>query len=135
MLWLDTSQSPPQLKRWSGSEWEIVNDVEVGATNRASRSLIRAQGSCTVNVEDYTYSIDCPTTAYDGCGLKIDESIFEAGKSYVLSFKIRKGSGALVGIGGHSSAFLTKQMVCDGNEALGAWNTGLALPNDTNTHS
>ncbi len=33
LLWLDTSQSPPQLKRWSGTEWELVNEVSIGGTN------------------------------------------------------------------------------------------------------
>jgi len=33
MLWLDTSLNPPVLKRWSGSEWQILNEVEVGGVN------------------------------------------------------------------------------------------------------
>ena len=36
MLWLDTSLSPMQLKRWNGTEWEVVNDPEnirVGGRN------------------------------------------------------------------------------------------------------
>lgn len=28
MLWLDTSESPSVLKRWTGSEWEIVDDKQ-----------------------------------------------------------------------------------------------------------
>lgn len=32
-LWMDISKSPPVLKRWSGSEWETINEVEVGGVN------------------------------------------------------------------------------------------------------
>ena len=32
-MWLDTSLNPPVLKRWSGSEWQILNEVEVGGVN------------------------------------------------------------------------------------------------------
>lgn len=38
MLWLDTSQSPAVLKRWSGSTWEIVNQPQVGGVNLISDS-------------------------------------------------------------------------------------------------
>lgn len=31
--WLDISVKPPVLKRWDGSKWEIVNDVQVGGRN------------------------------------------------------------------------------------------------------
>lgn len=27
MLWLDTGVKPPLLKRWTGSQWETVNDT------------------------------------------------------------------------------------------------------------
>lgn len=32
-LWLDTSQTPPVLKRRSGAEWETVNEIDVGGRN------------------------------------------------------------------------------------------------------
>lgn len=38
MLWLDTSQSPPVLKRWSGNAWETINEVEVGGVNLIANS-------------------------------------------------------------------------------------------------
>lgn len=33
MLWLDTSQTPSVLKRWTGSDWEEVSDAQVGGVN------------------------------------------------------------------------------------------------------
>ena len=33
LLWLDTSQSPPILKRYTGAEWEVVGDIEIGGRN------------------------------------------------------------------------------------------------------
>lgn len=33
MLWMDTSQTPSVLKRWTGAEWEVVNEQIVGGTN------------------------------------------------------------------------------------------------------
>ena len=32
-VWLDTSVKPPLLKRWDGTKWETVNDVQVGGRN------------------------------------------------------------------------------------------------------
>jgi hypothetical protein len=44
LLWLDTSQSPPVLARWSGSAWEQVNTPRVGGVNligsSASHTLV-----------------------------------------------------------------------------------------------
>lgn len=37
-LWLDSSIVPNQLKRWTGSSWAIVNDVQVGGTNLVKNS-------------------------------------------------------------------------------------------------
>ena len=31
MLWLDTSASPPMLRRWNGTAWEDVGDSGAGA--------------------------------------------------------------------------------------------------------
>jgi hypothetical protein len=33
MLWLDTSTSPNQLKRWSGEGWAVVNETDAGWRN------------------------------------------------------------------------------------------------------
>ena len=31
--WLDTSPSPPQLKRYDGTQWQLINEADVGGTN------------------------------------------------------------------------------------------------------
>lgn len=40
-LWIDTSLSPSQQKRWTGSKWEIVNEVVIGGRNLALNSKKR----------------------------------------------------------------------------------------------
>jgi len=48
MLWLDTSQTPSVLKRWTGSEWEEVSDDQVGGVNLIADSAkytLTADGS------------------------------------------------------------------------------------------
>lgn len=37
-LWLDTSKSPPAMYRWSGGEWERVNEIEIGGVNLVENS-------------------------------------------------------------------------------------------------
>lgn len=39
-LWMDISQSPPVLKRWSGNAWETINEVEVGGVNLIAGSAV-----------------------------------------------------------------------------------------------
>lgn len=48
MLWLDTSQTPSVLKRWTGSEWEEVSDDQVGGVNMivdSAKYTLAADGS------------------------------------------------------------------------------------------
>ena len=33
MLWLNTSEAPPQLYRYNGTGWDQVNEVDVGGVN------------------------------------------------------------------------------------------------------
>lgn len=55
MLWMDTSQSPSVLKRWTGEAWEIVSEPEVGGVNLMrgtqdwGESAFNTQGDATVD--------------------------------------------------------------------------------------
>ena len=69
-LWLDTSKSPPAMYRWSGGEWERVNEIEIGGVN-----LIGNSASHTL-IGDDTDTTSAITGALMGavCGLDaIDE--------------------------------------------------------------
>ena len=69
MLWLDTSQVPAILKRWSGAEWEAVNQPQVGGVN-----LIADSAQHTLIADDT-----------DSYWLAADE--LEKGMSYTLSVR------------------------------------------------
>lgn len=58
MLWLNTSESPPQLYRWTGKAWEAINqqDIDIGGTNLAARSKISAYKNIALTCEDYLYT-------------------------------------------------------------------------------
>lgn len=58
MLWLDTSQSPAALKRYTGSGWEVVNQGTVGGRNLLLNTEDeRTKERATSNVSyDYEYS-------------------------------------------------------------------------------
>lgn len=134
-LWLDTSQTPPQLKHWSGTGWDTVNDVDVGGTNLAALSKIHAVGTANVLAEDYTITITCDAPAYDGCGVAISPDIFAAGKQYILTFKARKNSGSILGIGGQADGFVQQALYVDGSLKDDLWSTGTMLPNDGVEHA
>lgn len=58
MLWLDTSQSPAALKRYTGSGWEVVNQGTVGGRNLLLNSedeRTKERGTSNVSY-DYEYS-------------------------------------------------------------------------------
>lgn len=48
MLWLDTSENPSVLKRWTGAAWEIVDGTTVGG-----RNLLRHSGNFTSVPSDW----------------------------------------------------------------------------------
>lgn len=48
MLWLDTSSSPAVLKRWTGAEWETVDETIVGG-----RNLLFSSGDFVTANEDW----------------------------------------------------------------------------------
>lgn len=55
-VWLDTSVTPPILKRWNGSKWEIVNEVSVGGRNLLLKSGVE------VTNNNYRFSEHTPSS-------------------------------------------------------------------------
>lgn len=92
-------------------------------------------------VKNYCYTA-CGNGVADGGtpGLKIDGSIFEKGKSYILSFKIKALSitspySAITKIGGHSSSFATNKIILDGNKITDTnFSDGFSVAADTSEH-
>ena len=85
MLWLDTSQVPAILKRWSGTEWEAVNQPQVGGVNLISNS---AQHTLIVDGTDsYWLAADElePGMSYT---LSVREVILVAGTAAAVTWKV-----------------------------------------------
>lgn len=88
MLWMDTSQTPSVLKRWTGEAWEVVNEPSVGGTNLFkgsaawSDAAFENQGSATISGEILTV----PAGAEDCTSHMIN---IKGGEQYVLSFDVR----------------------------------------------
>lgn len=75
MLWLDTAEDPPLLKRYTGSEWVIVNEVSVGGRNLITDSD-EEQGSTDYLVAQYS-----------------PVSPFHAGVKYTVSIQVTPAEG------------------------------------------
>lgn len=78
-LWIDISTTPAQQKRWTGSTWEIVNEVQVGG-----RNLILDTKSSNTQVtipNGVGYRFFFGLTPISNFGLK-------AGDSVVLAFNL-----------------------------------------------
>lgn len=93
-LWLDTSVKPSVLKRYNGSTWDVVNDVQIGGRNLIRNSYI-ANNGCT------TFTYDKPTNTWTcvapkassswGYGFKIVSNnalIVERGKTLLISVEV-----------------------------------------------
>ena len=85
MLWLDTSQSPAVLKRWTGSAWEAVNEAQVGGVNLivgSTQYTLVADGS-----ESYWIAADElePGTAYT---LSVREVVLVDGSTAGVTWKV-----------------------------------------------
>ena len=60
-LWCDTSVSPPLLKRWTDTEWVVVNDNALQITeiyNEMTSSINKASDNIMLQVGEKTYSKD-----------------------------------------------------------------------------
>ncbi|MGN7284344.1 phage tail spike protein [Shouchella rhizosphaerae] len=111
---------------------KTVEGITVGVRNLARLDVVTPWGQA-FKENNYVYHIDTPSEG----GMRIDASIFEAGKEYVLSFKIRKISGAITSLAGHSNGFETIGVYRDGKLVSRDWlkgNEANPYPDDTATH-
>ena len=76
-LWIDTSLTPSQQKRWTGSKWEIVNEVVFGAKNLILNS-----------------KVSFTTSQYAVTQLNLSENLIE-GQEYVFTAKSTVGTATL----------------------------------------
>lgn len=89
MLWMDTSQSPSVLRRWTGTEWEIVNETDAsgGGINLAVGTQDWSDGAFTkkgdATVEDGILTVPYSVTDCTGSLIKV-----EGGSKYTVSFDL-----------------------------------------------
>ncbi|WP_313428045.1 phage tail spike protein [Siminovitchia terrae] len=110
-----------------------LDRLEIGGRNLAKKSdITRAGAPFTEN--NYVYRISNPN-ATTTTGLKIIKDIFEEGKYYVLSFKIKKISGDITSLAGHSVAFNEQRIYMDGQLISNSWTSSNNFyPNDNEVH-
>ncbi|MBU8597779.1 phage tail spike protein [Shouchella clausii] len=130
-----TSRLELRADQFSTSIREIQSGLDglaIGVRNLAKRNVVTPWGHAFTE-NNYVYRIDTPNEG----GMRIDASVFEAGKEYVLSFKIRKVSGAIASLAGHSTGFETIGVYRDGKLVSRDWLKGNDVnpyPDDTATH-
>lgn len=108
---------------------QAVNNMTIGAKNIASRANVGyITNAYTESNHVYTQS------AGSGAGLKFASTLFTVGEKYVLTFKIKKVSGTLTAIGGHSSGFTSNAFYVDGVKSSNTYAQGQTITDDTNTH-
>lgn len=85
--WLDTSVSPSVLKRWNGSKWEIVNEVQIGG-----RNLLRGTA-----IEQSAHSNSTEATnqelTYGYFNWEMPPSLIKMGDEVTVSFEIKTSNG------------------------------------------
>ncbi|AAU85100.1 tail tip protein Tal [Bacillus phage BCASJ1c] len=88
-----------------------IADIEVGGRNLASKDLVARWGSGTVSLNNYVYTI---TSGSSGTGIRVSSSVFEPHTDYIMSFKIRKISGTVTTLAGHSSLMSASKVYRNG---------------------
>lgn len=123
-LWVDSSVSPSQLKRWTGSSWDIVNKVEVGGTNLLPNSSFEnkfnfwsSHGSeiaqCLPNGYDGGNCLYIPASGYINAGLYIPDFVCHSGQIYTFScmVKVEKvGTRVVLGWKDSSASAIQQQL-------------------------
>lgn len=86
-VWLDTSVTPSILKRWNGSKWEIVNEVQIGG-----RNLLRGTA-----IEQSAHSNRTEATnqelTYGYFNWEMPPSLIKMGDEVTVSFEIKTSNG------------------------------------------
>ena len=65
MLWLDTSASPPMLRRWNGTSWEDVGDSGAGAEALEEINKLKAWNEIVVGTQTSATASWTGTVSFD----------------------------------------------------------------------
>jgi len=109
---------------------ERLTSLQIGGRNLLTKTKIVSYTN-PYTEENYVYT----GTYGNGAGLKLSYTIFTVGADYILSFKFKKITGTLTGIGGHSMGFITNRFLIDGIEQNKSYSVGGLINDDTETHS
>ncbi|GGP07267.1 phage tail spike protein [Oceanobacillus neutriphilus] len=109
-----------------------LEDMEFGGANLAGLDDFYAWTASSYSRNEYVVTID--TGNADRGGVRIRSRIFEKGKNYVLSFKIKKLTGDVERIAGHCEGFSSKVVYLDGKQIGTSWMSSNPFPNDGETH-
>jgi len=107
-----------------------LDNLKIGGRNLLAKAKIVSYNN-PYTEENYVYT----GTYGNGAGLKLSSTIFTVGVDYILSFKLKKVTGTLTGIGGHSASFTTNKFLIDGVEQNKSYSSGGLINDDTETHS
>lgn len=123
-------------KTITASYKKAIDDIEIGGRNLLPSSLN--------NIRDYQRdkwvdSANSKTTltvkAKQWITVYFNHPDIDSELQYVLSFKMRKVSGTVSKIGGHSDPHSTGDITIDGKPVDGYWAGGVLYPNDNLTHT
>lgn len=109
---------------------ERLTSLQIGGRNLLTKAKIVSYTN-PYTEENYVYT----GTYGNGAGLKLSYTIFTVGVDYILSFKLKKVTGTLTGIGGYSMGFTTNKFLIDGVEQNKSYTVGGLINDDTETHS
>ena len=73
-LWVDTSVTPNQLKKWNGTAWEIVSDAQA-AIDKAKQDAINDAAQKYVNNSTFSSNL---TQLSDRINTKVSQTDFNA---------------------------------------------------------
>lgn len=107
-----------------------LDNLKIGGRNLLTKAKIISYNN-PYTEENYVYT----GTYGNGAGLKLSSTIFTVGVDYILSFKLKKVTGTLTSIGGHSNGFTTNKFLIDGIEQSNTYGTSGLINDDTETHS
>ena len=95
MLWLDTSASPPMLRRWNGTSWEDVGDSGAGAEALEEINKLKAWNEIVVGTQTSATASWTGTVSFDSMtdGMQITYWLPQtSGSSATLNLTLKDGS-------------------------------------------
>ncbi|MBS3681787.1 phage tail protein [Ornithinibacillus massiliensis] len=108
-----------------------IDHMEIGGRNIVSLQSVSTSGS--VDIKGYVYTIN--RTSSGNPYIRVTRERFEEGNYYVATFKVRKISGNVVSMGGHTNSFSVFEVYRDGVQVGTSWSSAdRTYPDDTEMH-